>query len=47
MKKIRAASLDELMQVKGVGEKLARTIKDSLEGASSGAVNMTTGEILD
>ena len=47
MKKIRAASIEELTQVKGVGEKLAQTIKESLEGQSSGAVNMTTGEILD
>lgn len=47
MKKIRAASIEELTQVKGVGEKLAQTIKESLDGQSSGAVNMTTGEILD
>ena len=47
MKKIRAASVEDLMQVKGVGEKLANIIKVSLEGSSSGAVNMTTGEILD
>jgi len=47
MKKIRAAGVDELAQVKGIGPKLAQTIRESLEGASSGAVNMTTGEILD
>lgn len=47
MKKIRAADANELAQVKGIGPKLAQTIRESLEGTSSGAVNMTTGEILD
>ncbi|WP_431709517.1 excinuclease ABC subunit UvrC [Glutamicibacter uratoxydans] len=47
MKKIRAASIQELMQVKGVGERLATNIQESLQITSSGAVNMTTGEILD
>ncbi|WP_313813112.1 excinuclease ABC subunit UvrC [Glutamicibacter sp.] len=47
MKKIRAAGVAELMQVSGIGEKLATTIRDSLEGSSPNAVNMTTGEILD
>lgn len=47
MKKIRAASVEELLEVPGVGPKLAQSIRDSLQGASPGAVNMTTGEILD
>ena len=47
MKKIRAASVEELQQVPGVGEKLALVIRNSLEGSSPNAVNMTTGEILD
>ena len=47
MKKIRAASVEELLEVPGVGPKLAQTISDSLQGTSPGAVNMTTGEILD
>ncbi len=47
MKKIRAAGVQELMQVSGIGEKLAQVIADSLEGSSPNAVNMTTGEILD
>lgn len=47
MKKIRAASVAELVEVPGVGEKLATIIKDSLEDASLTGVNMTTGEIVD
>ncbi len=47
MKKIRAASVEELMDVPGVGEKLATSIKDSLEDSSLSGVNMTTGEIVD
>src|SRR5690606_23944618 len=47
MKKIRAASVEELMEVPGVGEKLATSIKESLEDASLSGVNMTTGEIVD
>ncbi|WP_434921998.1 excinuclease ABC subunit UvrC [Glutamicibacter sp. PAEs-4] len=47
MKKIRAASVAELMEVPGVGEKLATSIKESLEDASLTGVNMTTGEIVD
>ncbi|MFJ2620794.1 excinuclease ABC subunit UvrC [Glutamicibacter sp. NPDC087344] len=47
MKKIRAASVEQLLEVPGVGPKLAQTIADSLQGASPSAVNMTTGEILD
>ncbi|MFJ2315771.1 excinuclease ABC subunit UvrC [Glutamicibacter sp. NPDC087661] len=47
MKKIRAASIEELMDVPGVGEKLATSIKESLEDASLTGVNMTTGEIVD
>ncbi len=47
MKKIRAASIAELVEVPGVGEKLATIIKDSLEDASLTGVNMTTGEIVD
>lgn len=47
MKKIRSATVEQLMEVPGIGEKLAHTIKDSLESTSRTAVNMTTGEILD
>ncbi|ALG29265.1 MULTISPECIES: excinuclease ABC subunit UvrC [Glutamicibacter] len=47
MKKIRAANVDELTQVPGIGEKLATVIKESLEDASRPSVNMTTGEIVD
>ncbi|MEG2577310.1 MAG: helix-hairpin-helix domain-containing protein, partial [Glutamicibacter sp.] len=43
----RAASIEELMDVPGVGEKLAASIKESLEDASLTGVNMTTGEIVD
>ncbi|QIV85814.1 excinuclease ABC subunit UvrC [Glutamicibacter mishrai] len=47
MKKIRAASIEELVQVPGIGEKLAAIIKENLEDASLSGVNMTTGEIVD
>lgn len=47
MKKIRAASIEELIEVPGVGPKLAATIKESLEDNSLSGVNMTTGEIVD
>jgi excinuclease ABC subunit C len=47
MKKIRTATLEQLMEVPGVGEKLATSIKESLEDTSRAGVNMTTGEIVD
>ncbi|MGO1726353.1 excinuclease ABC subunit UvrC [Glutamicibacter ardleyensis] len=47
MKKIRTATLEQLMEVPGVGEKLAASIKESLEDTSRAGVNMTTGEIVD
>jgi len=47
MKKIRAASIEELTEVPGVGEKLAAVIKENLQDASLTGVNMTTGEIVD
>ncbi|AIY00345.1 excinuclease ABC subunit C [Arthrobacter sp. PAMC 25486] len=52
LKKIRAASLEELSQAKGIGPVLAGTIhatlsNDSENAAAAPAVNMTTGEILD
>jgi len=47
MKKIRAASIEELVEVPGVGQKLATIIKESLEDTSLSGVNMTTGEIVD
>ncbi|KNC18878.1 excinuclease ABC subunit C [Arthrobacter sp. RIT-PI-e] len=51
VKKIRAASVEELVEVPGVGPSLARTVRQALgaqgEGAGTPAVNMTTGEIID
>lgn len=55
VRKLRAASVEELQQVQGVGPGLAATIRRQLaEGsaknedlAPAAAVNMTTGEILD
>ncbi|WP_394251685.1 excinuclease ABC subunit UvrC [Arthrobacter pityocampae] len=49
VKKIRAASVDELVGVPGVGPALARTIRASLtpDDAVAPAVNMTTGEIIE
>ncbi|MBP2414555.1 excinuclease ABC subunit C [Arthrobacter stackebrandtii] len=52
LKKVRAASPDELSQAKGIGPALAAAIHATLGADGSGegaapAVNMTTGEILD
>ncbi|MFQ4148902.1 excinuclease ABC subunit UvrC [Arthrobacter sp. LAPM80] len=54
LKKVRTATVEELVQVKGVGPVLAQAIFDvvNADGGSAGttpkpAVNMTTGEILD
>jgi len=51
VKKIRAASVEELIGVPGVGPALARTIQTSLavaaDDAPAPAVNMTTGEIIE
>jgi len=52
MKKVRAATVEELTQVKGIGPVLAQSIHETLRSGAEGAepapaVNMTTGEILD
>ncbi len=49
VKKMRAASVEELTQVTGIGPVLAQTIHAALAetGADTPAVNMTTGEVLD
>ncbi|KRE41357.1 excinuclease ABC subunit UvrC [Knoellia sp. Soil729] len=49
VKRIRAASLDELGEVSGIGPRLAGTIQRELTGAAEAAptVNLMTGEIID
>ena len=48
VKRIRAASLDELTEVPGIGGALARTIERELTGAPvEPTVNLMTGEIVD
>ncbi|GAA5226144.1 excinuclease ABC subunit UvrC [Paeniglutamicibacter antarcticus] len=49
MKKMRAATIEELMAVPGIGPVLAATVFDALAASTPGApaVNMTTGEVLD
>ncbi|WP_422391812.1 excinuclease ABC subunit UvrC [Arthrobacter sp. N1] len=51
VKKIRAASVDELLAVPGIGPALAETVRSSLAvepgNAPAPAVNMTTGEIIE
>ncbi|ALV44964.1 excinuclease ABC subunit C [Arthrobacter alpinus] len=53
LKKVRAATLEELSGAKGVGQVLAQAIYDVVHGDDAAgaeaapAVNMTTGEILD
>lgn len=48
VKRIRAATLDELGEVKGIGPTLAETIQRELTGApAEPTVNLMTGEIID
>ena len=50
LKKLRAASVDDIAALPGFGQRTATAISDALEqsrGTSAPAVNMTTGEILD
>ncbi|MCU6481745.1 excinuclease ABC subunit UvrC, partial [Arthrobacter sp. A2-55] len=50
LKKVRAATVAELQEAKGVGPVLAKAVHDTLAGttgAAAPAVNMATGEILD
>jgi excinuclease ABC subunit C len=53
LKKVRAATVEELAQAKGIGPVLAQSIHDTLRSGDQGqqegapAVNMSTGEILD
>lgn len=48
LKKLRAASADEIAQVKGIGPGLAQTVADALASdRPSPAVNTATGEIID
>ncbi|GAA1864874.1 excinuclease ABC subunit UvrC [Paeniglutamicibacter psychrophenolicus] len=49
MKKMRAATVEQLLEVPGIGPALAATVFDALAaaGADAPAVNMTTGEVLD
>ena len=49
LKKIRAASMDELMQVNGIGQKQAEEIIAKLAetGSTPAGLNVTTGEIIN
>ena len=48
VKRMRAASIDELAEVPGIGRATAQSIASALEESSAGpAVNTTTGEILE
>ena len=47
VKKVRAASVEELAAVPGIGAALAATIAASLRAPSTPSVNLTTGEVLD
>jgi excinuclease ABC subunit C len=48
LKKLRAASADEIAQVKGIGPALAGSVAEALASKRPGAaVNTATGEILD
>ena len=47
LKKLRAATPDELSAVPGIGPRLAAAIGEALAGPVPEAVNLTTGEVLD
>jgi excinuclease ABC subunit C len=49
VKKIRAATAEELTEVSGIGPALAATIAAELatQGSGTPAVNLMTGEIID
>ncbi|MDT4926256.1 MAG: excinuclease subunit [Pseudonocardiales bacterium] len=49
LKRLRAASVDDLVEVPGIGRRTAETIVAALAaaGAPAPAVNVTTGEVLD
>ncbi|MEW2222619.1 excinuclease ABC subunit UvrC [Streptomyces sp. NPDC006990] len=48
VKRLRAASVEEISQVPGVGRKTAETVAAALSGAAAGpAVNTATGEIVE
>jgi excinuclease ABC subunit C len=48
LKRLRAASVEELEAVPGIGPTLARSVAETLAAdAPAPAVNVTTGEILD
>jgi excinuclease ABC subunit C len=47
LKKLRAASLDEIAQVPGVGRHTAQAVAEALSGPVPAGVNTATGEILD
>ncbi len=47
LKKLRAATPDELAQVPGIGPRLATVIVEALAAPTAEAVNLTTGEVLD
>jgi len=48
LKALRAASLDEIAEVPGIGPRTAESIRAILESNPAGAaVNVTTGEILE
>jgi excinuclease ABC subunit C len=48
LKRLRAATVDEIAAVPGFGPELAKRVHDQLAGAPEPepAVNMTTGEVL-
>ena len=46
LKKLRAASVEEIAAVPGFGPKMAAAIKQALEASPQGeAINMATGEV--
>lgn len=47
VRKLRAASVDEIAQVPGFGPTLAKAVKEAVAGTGGEAINLTTGEVIE
>ncbi|MDF1487880.1 excinuclease ABC subunit UvrC [Tessaracoccus caeni] len=47
LRKLRAASEDEIAQVPGFGPTLAKAVKEAVAGTGGEAINLTTGEVIE
>ena len=47
VKKLRAATVEDIDDVPGIGEHLARVIYDVVQASGGEAINLTTGEVTE